>query len=76
VRWAALGEDAQAKKLPQATLLRKTAHENRVSEQMAGDFLQPEEPPEAKFGGIPCEPQDSSIRAAQRRQAFKVISNA
>jgi hypothetical protein len=31
---------------------------------------------EAEFLSINCEREDSTVRAAQRRQAFKIVSNA
>jgi hypothetical protein len=74
-RWGDHGENAHAKYLAHSAL-RKTAQENRFWEQMAGDFLEPEECSEAEFVSLHREAQDSSIRAAQRRQAFRVISNA
>ena len=73
-RWCNHGESAQAKTL--AHLDRKTAQENRFWEQMTGDLLNADEQSEAEFASLNCERQVSSIRAAQRRQAFKVISNA
>ena len=72
-RWGALGEEAHAKK-PAHPAMRRTAQENRFWEHMAGDSLA-EEQSETEFVSVNCEPQDSRIRAAQRRQAFKVISN-
>jgi hypothetical protein len=42
----------------------------------AEESLEAAEQSEAEFVSINLEPQDSSLRAAQRRQAFRVISNA
>ena len=74
-RWGDHGESAQAKNLAHLAL-RKTARENRFWEQMTGDLLNSEEQSEGEFASLNCERQVSSIRAAQRRQAFRVISNA
>ncbi len=74
-RWGEHGECAHARNLAHSAL-RKTAQENRFWEQMAGDLLKTGEQPEADFVSVNCERQDSRIRAAQRRQAFKIISNA
>jgi hypothetical protein len=75
VRWGDHGEGARSKNRPQSAL-RKTANDNRFWERMAGDSLEGEDQSEVEFVSINCELLDSSIRAAQRRQAFKVISNA
>ena len=74
-RWGEHGECAHAGNLVRSAL-RKTAQENRFREQITGDLLKAEEQSEAEFFSLNCERQDSRIRAAQRRQAFKIISNA
>ena len=73
VRWGNQGEDAGSKN--PRSVLRKTATGNRFWDRMSGDFVEAEGQSGAEFVSINCEPQDSSIRAAQRRQAFRVISN-
>lgn len=73
VRWGDHGEDARSRSPRSA--LRKTATDNRFWERMSDDFVEAEDPSQAEFVSFNCEPQDSSIRAAQRRRAFKVISN-
>src|SRR5258706_9998101 len=74
-RWADHGEHAQVSDIPHSaqrqTALRKTGHGDRFWERMAHEALEAEEQSEAGFASINREPQDSSIRAAQRRQAFK-----
>src|SRR6476661_8492310 len=74
-RWGDHGERAQAKDLAHLAL-RKTAHENRFWEKMTDDLLKADEQFDTEFVSLNCERQVSSIRAAQRRQAFKVISKA
>ena len=74
-RWGDHGERAHPRNLAHFAM-RKTVHENRFWEQMTDDLLKAEEPSEAEIVSLNCERQVSSIRAAQRRQAFKVISNA
>jgi hypothetical protein len=73
-RWGELGEEVHAKKASHSAI-RRTAQENRYWERMIGNLPEPEEESETGFITINCESQDSRIRAAQRRQAFKVISN-
>ena len=73
VRWGDQCEDARSKNPRSA--LRKTATANRFWGRMGDDFVEAEGQSQAEFVSINCEPQDSSIRAAQRRRAFKVISN-
>lgn len=75
VRWGDHGEDAHSKNLPHQAF-QKRAHQDPWCEQAPVDLLKPQEQSEAEFVSINCEPQDSTVRAAQRRQAFKVISNA
>jgi hypothetical protein len=75
VRWGDHAEDARSKNRPRSAL-RKTVNDNRFWDQMNSDLREAETQSEADFVNINCELQDSSIRAAQRRQAFKVISNA
>ena len=78
-RWADHGEHAHVTDIPHSALRktapRKTGQGDRFWERMAHEALEAEEQSEAGFVSINREPQDSSIRAAQRRQAFKVISN-
>ena len=78
-RWGDHGESAHAKPIAHSVLrktaLRKTGRDDRFWERMAHEALEAEEQSETGFVSIHGETQDSSIRAAQRRQAFKVISN-
>ena len=73
VRWGDHGEDPRSRS--PRSVLRKTATDNRFWGRMSDDFVEAEGQSQEEFVSINCEPQDSSIRAAQRRQAFKVISN-
>jgi hypothetical protein len=79
-RWADHGENAHAKdhshSARRKTVLRKAGLGDRFWERMADESLETQEQSEAEFVSINPEPQDSSLRAAQRRQAFRVISNA
>src|SRR5205814_127937 len=53
-RWGENGECAQPRNLAHSAL-RKTAQENRLWEQMAGDLLKTEEQPEADIVSVNCE---------------------
>jgi hypothetical protein len=75
VRWGNYGEERHSKNLPDPAF-QKRARQDPWCEQAPVDLLKPHEQSEAEFVSINCEPQDSTVRAAQRRQAFKVISNA
>jgi len=70
VGWADQGKVAISQNRPHRAY-QKRAHQDRVWERSA----ETEEQSEAEIVSINCESQDSTARAAQRRQAFKVISN-
>ena len=74
-RWGEHGDVPRSNNLPHPAF-QKRAQQDRWWEQAPVDLLKPEQQAEAEFVSINCEPQDSTVRAAQRRQAFKVISNA
>lgn len=78
-RWGDHGENIHARDLPRSALrktaLRKIGHGDGFWERMAEESLEAAEQSEAEFASTNPEPQDSSLRAAQRRQAFRVISS-
>jgi hypothetical protein len=75
VGWGDQGEVAHSNNLPYP-VYQERARQDRVWKRAPVDLLKPSEQSETEFVSINCESQDSTVRAAQRRQAFKVISNA
>jgi hypothetical protein len=79
-RWGDHGENVHARDLPRSALrmtaLRKIGQSDKLWERTAEESLEAAQQSEAEFASINPAPQDSSLRAAQRRQAFRVISNA
>jgi hypothetical protein len=72
--WGGHGEAAHSNTVPQAWFQNRT-HDKRRRGLVAAHLLRPDEQAEADFVSINCEPENSNVRAAQRRKAFKVVSN-
>jgi hypothetical protein len=70
-RWVDHGSVGQSNNLLHPAF-QERAHQDRWSEQT----VEIEKQSEAEFLSINCEREDSTVRAAQRRQAFKIVSNA
>ena len=73
-RWGEHAEDARSKAVPR-TALSSRAHESRRRGPAAAHRLNAQGQAEADFVSINGAPEDSELRAAERRKAFKVISN-
>ncbi len=74
VRWGDQGEVARAKHTHPD--FRESGRGNRWCGVAAVDLLNAGEQSDAQFVSVNCGREDSAVRAAQRRQAFKVISSA
>ncbi len=71
VKWGDHGESSDSRNLPHPGFLKRAHHG-----QWLARAVETEDQSDAECVCINCEPLDSTVRAAQRRRAFKVISNA